>query len=209
MEYNPNASSNNHFEEEPSGEPMLEIIKRDYLPYWPIILAAGIIGLVIAHMAIRYTQPLYASKATIMFRSNNQNQTQQVLSELTGLGGQQQDKTKQNLEIIQGHDVAMKALASLQLNAQLYSQGRVVKQPLYKRDIVFNCIFLQPDSIRSCRGDIVYNPNSKKFFVGTQELLINKASKIGGNDIIFTMDTENEKSWPKANTNCTFIPMLR
>jgi tyrosine-protein kinase Etk/Wzc len=193
MEYNPNTISNTHFEEEPLGEPISEILKRDYLPYWPIILGAGIIGLLISFMVIRYTQPLYASKATIMFRRDNQNKTQQVLSELTGLGGQQQDKTKQNLEIMQGHDVAMKALSKLQLNAQLYAQGRVVKQLLYKRDIVFSCIFLQPDSIRTFSGNILYNQSSKKFFVGTQELLINKASSIGGNEIIFTMDKENEK----------------
>jgi capsular exopolysaccharide synthesis family protein len=197
MEYNPNAISNNLFDQEPSGEPISEVIKRDYLPYWPIILGVGIIGLLIAHIVIRYTQPLYVSKATVMFRNNNQNKTQQVLSELTGFGGQQQDKTKQNLEIMLGHDVAMRALSHLRLNAQLYSQGRVIKQPLYKRDILFNCIFLQPDSIRSFKGDIVYNAKRKKFFVGKQELLINKACRIGPNKIIFTMDKENEKKLAK------------
>ena len=56
MAYTPTSTSNNQFEEEPSGEPILEIIKRDYLPYWPLLIAAGILGLVIAYMVIRYTR---------------------------------------------------------------------------------------------------------------------------------------------------------
>ena len=179
MEYTPKSTSNNQFEAEPSGEPISEIIKRDYLPYWPLLIAAGILGLAIAYLVIRYTTPEFSSKATIMFRTKDQNKTQQVLSELTGLGGQQQDKTKQNLEIMQGYVVAMKALGRLQINAQLYSIGRVVKQPLYKRDISFDCIFLQPDSIQSFTGEIVYKQGTKQFFIGSQELLINKACRIG------------------------------
>ena len=198
MAYTPTSTSNNQFEEEPSGEPISEIIKRDYLPYWPFIVIAGILGLVIAYMVIRYTTPEYSSKATIMFRTNDQNKTQQVLSELTGLGEQQQDKTKQNLEIMQGHDVAMKAIDGLQINAQLYSLGRMVKQPLYKREIIFDCIFLQPDSIRSFTGEIVYKQETKQFFIGNQELLINKACSIGGNEIIFTMDKENQRNLSKG-----------
>jgi uncharacterized protein involved in exopolysaccharide biosynthesis len=91
-------------DEQQQGEPIGEIIRRDYLPFWPLIVLASLLGLGVAHLVLRYKQPLYSATAKIMFKNIGQDKTQQVLSELTGVGLQTQDKTQQNLEILVSHD---------------------------------------------------------------------------------------------------------
>ena len=191
---------NDNFEEENQGEPIGDIIRRDYLPYWPMILVVGLLGLVVAYAVNRYTKPLYVAEAKIMFKGAGQEATQQVLVELTGLRGQAQDKTKQNLEILQSYRVAMEAINSLQIHMQLYSVGTVVKVPQYKKSPLFSCVFLEPDSIRSFSGEIKYDNNKKKFFVEGKELCINKTCVIGGNKILLSMETDAiEKLKSEAN----------
>jgi uncharacterized protein involved in exopolysaccharide biosynthesis len=87
-------------DEQQQGEPIGEIIRRDYLPFWPLVVLAALIGLGVSYLVLRYKHPLYSASAKIMFRNVSQDKTQQVLSELTGIGSQQQDKTQQNLEVL-------------------------------------------------------------------------------------------------------------
>ena len=181
---------NDNFEEENQGEPIGDIIRRDYLPFWPIILVVGLLGLVVAFAVNRYTKPQYEAGAKIMFKGAGEDATQQVLVELTGLRGRSEDKTKQNLEILQSYGVAMEAINRLQIHMQLYSVGTMVKMPQYKKSPLFNCVFMEPDSIRSFMGPIVYDKSKKKFFVEGQELCINKTCTIGGNKILLSMETD-------------------
>ena len=160
---------NDNFEEENQGEPIGDIIRRDYLPFWPLILVIGLLGLVVAFAVNRYTTPQYEAGAKIMFKGAGQDATQQVLSELTGLKGRAEDKAKQNLEILQSYGVAMEAINSLQIHMQLYSVGTVVKMPQYKKSPLYNCVFLEPDSIQSYMGSIVYDKSKKKFFKISQQ----------------------------------------
>lgn len=178
---------NKDLENELQEENPVDVIRREYLPFWPFMVLAGLLGLLVVYTTIRYMDPVYESKARIMFRSTNQNPTQQVISEMIGVGSQSQDKTKQNLEILQSHTVAMNALQELKLNAQIFKKGRINTSPHYKKDIRFECIFFNPDSIRPFRGEIEFDKQGRAF-IGGQQLKFNQKSLIGRNEFIFNID---------------------
>jgi tyrosine-protein kinase Etk/Wzc len=184
---------NNDLEmDEMQDEPILNVIKREYLPYWPIILVVGLLGLMCSHLYIRYLRPIYTTSAVIMFKDNNRNQTQQVLGQL-GIAGQQQDKTNQNLEILKGNDVSKDALSNMKLNAQLYTYGKYISKlkPLYGVGIKYNCIFFKPDSINSFEGELTFNPKLNLTIVGEDTLFFNKKSTIAGNELLFSIEPED------------------
>ena len=170
-------------------EPILNIIKREYLPYWPIILTIGLLGLACSHVYIRYLKPVYSTSAVIMFKDNNRNQTQQVLGQL-GIVGQQQDKTSQNLEILKSNEVSSDALSNMKLNAQLYTYGKYISilKPLYGAGPTYSCIFFSPDAINSFEGELIIKPKMNLALLGDDTLFFNKKSKIAGNEILFSIE---------------------
>ena len=118
-------------DEQQQGEPIGEIIRRDYLPFWPLIVVAALLGLGVSYLILRYKQPMYSASAKFMFKNIGQDKTQQVLSELTGIGSQNQDKTQQNLELMVSHQVLTRAAELVNLHAEIFSIGRVAGQNQY------------------------------------------------------------------------------
>jgi len=184
-------------EEEKQGEPIGEIIRRDYLPFWPLVVLAALIGLGISHLVLRYKQPLYSASAKIMFRNVSQDKTQQVLSELTGIGSQSQDKTQQNLELMVSHQVLTRAAELVNLHAEIYSIGRVSGQNQYNAFPSFQYRFVNIESISSFQGEFSTNTKGAILLNGNP-VLWDKEIEVAGNRVILTMNAEDQAKLKKG-----------
>jgi len=49
----------NDIEESSGKSNITEILLRDFLPYWPVIIAAAIIGFITSKVYLRYQRPIH------------------------------------------------------------------------------------------------------------------------------------------------------
>ena len=52
-----------------------------YIPYWPLFLIAILIGLVAAHIYLRYTTPMYQAAATLIIKDEKKGNEESKLVE--------------------------------------------------------------------------------------------------------------------------------
>lgn len=179
--------------EQQIGEPFSDIFKRDFLPYWPIVLFAGLLGLAGSFLKLRYSSPVYQSTARVIFKTQV-DASQQILSQFGGFGmSQPVDKAKQNLELLRSEKVSIEAVKKLNINTHLYAIGRVTRQVMYKQKPRFECVFSNQDSIKAFSGKIIYSFQLNKYFAGGEELFFNRICTLGGNELFFKIEPADEK----------------
>ena len=65
---------------------LLQTLLRDYVPYWPVILAAALIGLIGSTLYLRYQRPVYGVSSAILFKNDAQNTDNLIKEAVLGQG---------------------------------------------------------------------------------------------------------------------------
>jgi uncharacterized protein involved in exopolysaccharide biosynthesis len=63
---------------------IIESLLRDFLPYWPVIFAAAIIGFISSKVYLRYQRPVYQSVAGILLKNESES-TESLLKQAVGM----------------------------------------------------------------------------------------------------------------------------
>ena len=106
---------------------------RKYLPY---VLIAVIIGAALGYLKIRYSTPIYETKASILIKNENKYRSDEnsKFMDLFMSGGDQNIINEQ--EILKSRPLVSRVVNSLNLQISYYNKGRVRTSLLYK-DVPF------------------------------------------------------------------------
>ena len=106
-----------------------EILK--FLKYWPWIILSMVIFYLVGYFYLRYTQPQYLTKATLLFQETKKDQA--ALSDLKNLGmGVSGDNELQGeAAIIASKPVVEKVASKLNLVVSFYAKGKIREVELY------------------------------------------------------------------------------
>jgi len=187
----------NESEENKGKYNLLEILLRDFLPYWPVIIAAAIIGFFSSVAYLKYQRPIHQSEAGILLNNENENSTESLLKQAVG---KPETRIEDELEILRGSNV-MKGAASL--SNSLFSirrTGKFVDYVYYKNAMPFEVQFLNEDSIITYTFPFYLNTEGNIVANGNQVFPYNQQLIIGGNKLIFKKIPGNEK-WAKGLVN--------
>ncbi len=81
---------NNEFDEELGGQGgsgnILNTLLRDYIPYWPVVVAAAIIGYISAKVYLRYQRPVYEVNASLLIKDDSKSTDNLVKTAVLGQG---------------------------------------------------------------------------------------------------------------------------
>ena len=181
---------------------IIEVILRDFLPYWPVIFAAAIIGFISSKVYLRYQLPVYQSVARILLKNESES-TESLLKQAVG---KQETKVEDELEILKGSNVIQRA--AMLSNAQYSMQwaGRFNNYLDQKKTMPFEVELLNKESVISYAFPIHLNDQGNIVANGNQICPYNQEVELGGNKIIFKKILGNEK-WAKGLINAKKVTM--
>jgi len=192
----------NDIEESSGKSNITEILLRDFLPYWPVIIAAAIIGFITSKVYLRYQRPIHQSEAGILLK----NETESTESLLKQVVGKKETPIEDELEILKGSNVMRSAAL---LSNTIYSvewSGRFNNYLDQKKTMSFAVEFLNIDSITTYTFPIYLNSEGNIVANGNQICLYNQVVTLGGNKVIFKKIAGQEK-YAKRLTNARGVRM--
>lgn len=132
--------------EEAKGTSILEVVLRDYIPYWPVLLTAAFIGLFVGQTYLQTLVPQYQVSAGILLKDESQS-TDNLLK--TAVTGKSPTFVQDELEVMKGLNV-MKRAAKI-ANAQILFQweGRMRTSFEDVSQTPFEIQILNPDSVQT------------------------------------------------------------
>jgi tyrosine-protein kinase Etk/Wzc len=170
-------SANNQSEAEEPSFNIKQLLER-YLHYWPWFLLSTFVALLIAFTILRYTTPIFESKATVLFHRSEEKAIE-GLSVLSQLGlGEQNKKLGNEMMLMKTPAVLTRVVKELQLNITYLMIGRRSgkEREAFQKDVPFELQFLGPDSL-SAEIDAQFQ---LKWLNNTQcELTLNETEYIG------------------------------
>jgi uncharacterized protein involved in exopolysaccharide biosynthesis len=126
------------------GQKILRLVYR-VLPYWPLVVASILLGLLAAHIYIRYQVPRYSVDAKLLI--NDDEQQKANLNELVSLDTRDiSEETEREIQVLTSRDLIGRLVSKLQLNVE-YSQIGFVKTSQFFTNIPFTAELYNPDSI--------------------------------------------------------------
>ena len=133
---------------EEAGINIRQVIER-YLRFWPWLVLSSAAGLFIAFLVLRYTTPIFESKATILFH-RSEEKALEGLSALSQLGLAEPNKKLGNeIMLMKTPSVLNRVVRELQLNISYSVVGRRSgkERESYADQVPFQLQFLEADSI--------------------------------------------------------------
>jgi len=127
-----------------------------FLRFWPWILLSVIFFYIASYFYLKYTQPQYLSKTTLLFQQTNPNKT--ALSDLKNLGMGISDDSELQGEaaVIVSKPILQKVVKSLNLDVSFFAKGKIREIELYnlapykgsiisvKKDFAGTSYFIEP-----------------------------------------------------------------
>jgi tyrosine-protein kinase Etk/Wzc len=162
-----------------------QIISR-FVPYWPLFLILLIICLGCAKLYLRYTIPIYESKATILIKDESKGvENSESLASLNIFGSKK--IVENEIEVIKSRTVMKNVVKNLALYSPIYIEGKVQSVSAYISSPVK--VFLKsPDSlIESGKIYFTYNNDLKQVNIEGQPYILNQwiDSKWGAIKFVF------------------------
>ncbi len=175
--------NNNEFEENNQGNTnIMETLLRDFLPYWPVILAAAIIGFISSKVYLKYQRPVHQVEAGILLKDESQS-TDNLLKQ--AIGGQGQTSIEDELEVLKGTNVMRRAAKLSNAFYAIEWAGQFNNYYDYRNTQPFDLEFLNSDSINPFSASINVNTeNSAIILEGKETYPYNQIVNIRGNRII-------------------------
>ncbi len=176
---------NNDFDEneEAKGTSILEVVLRDYIPYWPVLLTAAFIGLFVGQTYLQTLVPQYQVSAGILLKDESQS-TDNLLK--TAVTGKSPTFVQDELEVMKGLNVMKRA--AKYANAQILFQweGRMRTSFEDVSQTPFEIQLLNPDSIQTV--SIYFNAiNDKQFELNGFKFEYGKISNLYGNRFLIKL----------------------
>jgi capsular exopolysaccharide synthesis family protein len=125
-----------------------QVLER-YLRFWPWFVLSSAAALTIAFLILRYTTPIYESKATILFHRSEEKAIE-GLSVLSQLGlGEQNKKLANEMMLMKTPAVLNRVVKELQLNVTYGIVGRRSGKirEASQQALPFKVVFMSPDSV--------------------------------------------------------------
>jgi len=140
-----------------------------FLKYWPWILLSIILFYAASYFYLKYTQPQYSSKTTLLFQQSNPNKN--ALNDLKNLGMGISDDSELQGEaaVIVSKPILQKVVKSLNLDVSFFAKGKIREIELYnlspykgsiislKKDFTGTSYYIEPvsqDSYRLSEGPL-------------------------------------------------------
>jgi tyrosine-protein kinase Etk/Wzc len=117
---------NEEFDEQESGQntQVLELIMRDYLPYWPVLVLFSLIGLFLGNAYLQTQVPVYKTTAKILLKDETQESTEGLLKQAV-TGKNNSNNVDGELEIITSQAVMRNAALKSMAQFEFRRDGRI------------------------------------------------------------------------------------
>lgn len=116
--------TNKHKITEEVEESLIQQIVSKYVPYWPMFLAAIIIGLGIAYAYLLYTIPVYEATASILIKDEKKgNEDSKLMESLDQISSKK--IVENEIEIIQSRSLMTNVVKALSLYAPVFEEGPI------------------------------------------------------------------------------------
>ena len=159
----------------------LTVILRDYLPYWPVIAAAVLLGYFAGNVYLRYTRPTFAIASTVMIK-NDDRSSDNLIKQAMGEG---KSSTDEEVEIIKGRRVIAKAVELANYFYEFRVYGKVNYSILSFDQNPVSLTFLKPDSIKPFDVKFEVDLASKTVLVnGKQRFPMGMLVNLLGNPVV-------------------------
>ncbi|HER41277.1 MAG TPA: tyrosine protein kinase, partial [Salinimicrobium catena] len=141
-----------------------------YLKYWYWLVIGCLLGLAVAYLYNRYTIPEYATEASMMILSKEDNN---VVGALPSGGASvlslQQNTLDNQIETLKSKRLVEKVVDELDLNVSYFMEGKVIAVEVYKNPPVV-IEFLSPEEVvHEATLDIFISPKTKDTYTLTEE----------------------------------------
>lgn len=181
---------------------IMETLLRDFLPYWPVIFAAAIIGFVSSKVYLRYQRPIHQSVAGILLKNESES-TESLLKQAVG---KQETKIEDELEILKGSNVMQRAAIYSNSQYAMEWAGQFNNYLDHKKTMSFDVEFLNKEAVTSYSFPIKLNQDGNIVINGNQVCPYNQEVELGGNKVIFKKILGNE-NWAKNLVNAKKVTM--
>jgi len=160
-----------------------ESVLRDFLPYWPVIFAAAIIGFISGKVYLKYQKPVHQSEAGILLKDESQN-TDNLLK--IAAGGEAKTSIEDELEVLKGSNVMQRAVKILNAFYVVERMGKFNSYTDNNKTQPFDIEFLYPEEIKPFSSTVNINQNNTQIIIGGRDSFpYDKIVNIGGNKLIF------------------------
>lgn len=170
--------TNKHRMTEEVEENLIQQVVSKYVPYWPMFLAALIIGAGLAYAYLLYTIPVYEATASILIKDEKKgNEDSKLMESLDQISSKK--IVENEIEIIQSRSLMVDVVKALGLYAPVFEKGSIHTISAY----VKSPITIQspnPDSIAGV--DKIYFSYDKN----NKTVLLNNKYKYPINEIVNT-----------------------
>jgi uncharacterized protein involved in exopolysaccharide biosynthesis len=184
---------NNMFEqEENKNKQFLEVLLRDYLPYWPVLLTFAVIGFFLGKVYIRYQVPQYRVDAGVLLKDASEESTDDLLRK--AVTGKSSTSTEDEIEVLQGAAVMRRAVKKAESQLRLISVGRFRSGEVYREDPAVKISLLNPDSAKSASDNFDYDHSKKLVTVGKKKFPVGQVFDWKGNRILVTVRSTAKNS---------------
>lgn len=179
-----------------NSDELREIIEN-YLKYWKWYLICIVIFLSLAYIKIRYSTEAYSVNATIKIANNDREQ--RVLEEVRevnqyGLFSEESNRISDEIEILKSRPLIKKVIEDLNLNIQIFNQGKVMATEAYKNPPVTINILSNDSIIKKIDTTLTLHVNSKSSYSLEKDgnkIGFGEKTKTTIGDIIITPNVEN------------------
>ena len=158
----------------------MEVVMRDYLPYWPVITLAAILGFFAGSMYLKTQVPVYQVDAKILLKDEVSQSTDAMMKQV--ITGQSQSQVDGELEIIQSYAVMRDAAIRANAQVEFVWDGRIRKQ---YEDAENMPIEVLVDTFKVSGGSFTvdYKSDAKTLTVGGKDVPWGVWTEVEGNRI--------------------------
>ncbi len=159
------------------GTSIVEVILRDYLPYWPVLLTAAIIGMFIGQTYLQTLVPKYQINASILFKDESQNTDNLIKTAVTG---KSPTMVEDELEVMKGMNVMKRATLLAKAQVIFQWEGRMRTSYEHLPETPFVVTIFNPDSIPSKQFAFKVSDKTNVFELGKSKFKYDEIIEIDG-----------------------------
>src|SRR5690606_30246189 len=160
---------------------ILQQVVTKYLPYWPMFIIAGILGIATAFVYLRYTIPVYEANATLIIKDEKKgNEESKMMESLDPISSKK--IVENETEVLQSRRLMNDVVNELGLYAPVYEKGDIKTLSAYiSSPIVVKSP--NPDSLIPTQGEdkIFFEIDSSK-----NQIVLNQKDRYDLNKLVNT-----------------------
>lgn len=147
----------------------LKKILFNYLRFWPLFLIGTFLGLLTAHLYLRYTTPQFRISTTIMIKDDGGStglSEDAAFNDLTLL--QSYKNIENEILLLQSKILMQQVVSELNLQTSYFIKGRVRDQEIYGNDLPIKIIVSKLNSAAFNKSILIYFKDDNSFELGEE-----------------------------------------